>query len=589
MKVSGTYLKVIVKCLVFFFLVALVACERGKQTKIKQAKKIYAAEDITDGGILVVGISVEPEVLNPLTALSKTSRDIISLIFKRLADINEDLVSFSPKLARSWKFSGDSLKITFNLRTDVLWHDGALFTSKDVVFTYNMQTHPLVAWDGISYKLDIGDVEAPDDSTVVFTFQRRTPTMLMDTVEGYIVPEHLLKNVPPDNIAHADFNRRPIGTGPFKFKDWKSQQSITLAKFDRYYEKGKPHLDRVIFNVVPDNVNLYRNLLSGDIDFMEGVPSRDFAKLVKNWDKGYTAIRPISFLGRQYDFIGWNLIDPENYQKVLEEVGNEKPKLGRLLKPNRLFGSQKVRAALTMAIDRETTARIVTNGMSVQMDGPIPPILWAYNKKANKVWPYNLDLAREYLAEEGWIDSDGDGILDKDGVKLSFEMVTNSGNVQREQALTLIQEQLRKIKVEMIPRVLEPGLLFGRMLPSRNFDAALIGWNVSLKMDFTPLFHSSNITTPFHFTGFYSSDYDRWEEKVKMIFNRPEARKYWDKIAQLLSTELPYTWLYYRMERIAIHSRFKGTIFDKRGSYINVEDWWIPEAERTDTDKMVKG
>ncbi len=251
-----------------------------------------------------------------------------------------------------------------------------------------------------------------------------------------------------------------------------------------------------------------------------------------------------------------------------------------------MFGSQKVRAALTMAIDRETIARVVNHGMAIPMNGPIPPILWAYNEKANTVLPYNPELAKKYLREEGWRDSDGNGILDKDNVEFSFEMLTNSGNIRREQALTMIQEQLRKINVKMIPRVVEPGLLYGRMLPSRNFDAVLIGWNVGLKMDFSPLFNSSTFFTPFHFTGFYSKEYDRLEETAKNANNRYTAQKYWDKIAKLLSWELPYTWLYYKLECIAIHSRFKNINFDKRGSYIQIEDWWIPEEERTKTDKI---
>ena len=165
-------------------------------------------------------------------------------------------------------------------------------------------------------------------------------------------------------------------------------------------------------------------------------------------------------------------------------------------------------------------------------------------------------------------------------------MITNSGNIRREQALTMIQEQLRKINVEMIPRVVEPGLLYGRMLPLKNFDAALIGWNVGLKTDFSPLFHSSTLFTPFHFTGFYSKEYDTLEEAAKNSTNRNTAQKYWDKIAELLSTELPYTWLYYKLECIAIHSRFKNIKFDKRGSYIQIEDWWIPKEEHTKIDKI---
>lgn len=573
------------KYLTLLVILTLITCDSNRDN-IKRVGKKFTEKDIVDGGTLVIGINGEPETLNPLTALSKPARDVISLIFRRLADINEDLATFSPQLAKNWEFSPDSLSITFTLRTDVLWHDGVRFTSKDVVFTYNMQTDPLLAWDGISFKESITSVKSKDDSTLVFHFNHKTQTMLMDAVEGYIVPEHLLKNIPANKMHEANFNRQPIGNGPFKYIKWKTQQSISLIKFDQYYKKGKPHLDRVILKVIPDNVNLFRQLLSGEVDFVEGILPRDFTRLIKDWDKGKIIIRPVSFLGRQYDFIGWNLICPDSYAEALKKSGEGEPEIDKLLKPHKLFGNQKVRAALTMAIDRETITKVVNHGMAIPMNGPIPLILWAYNEKANTVWPYNPELAKKYLREEGWRDSDSDGILDKGSTKFVFEMITNSGNIRREQALTMIQEQLRKINVEMIPRIVEPGLLYGRMLPLKNFDAALIGWNVGLKADFSPLFHSSTFFTPFHFTGFYSKKYDTLEEAAKNSTNRNTAQKYWDKIAKLLSTELPYTWLYYKLECIAIHSRFKNINFDKRGSYIQIEDWWIPKEEHTKIDKI---
>lgn len=567
--------------------VFLIACGGGDQKKSRKMERKYSKEDIVDGGTLVVGITAEPDALNPLTALSKPARDIISLIFRRLADVNEDLYSFTPQLAKEWIFSDDSLKITFHLRTDVRWHDGKPFQAKDVVFTHTLQTDPDVVWDGISYKEDIKLVHAENDSTVVYEFHKKTPTMLMDAVEGYIIPQHILLEISPKDIHTLGFNRNPVGTGPFKFVNWESQQTIHLEKFNDYYENGKPHLDRIIFQIVPSNITLWQQVLSGDVDLMENVPPRNFVQLKEDWDAGKKDIRPISFLGRQYDFIGWNLIDHENYSIVMDETGQGEPDISRLLKPNKLFGSQKIRAALTMAIDRKTITKVVNNGLAAEMHGPVPLIWWVYNESANEIFPFDPDGAKRYLADEGWTDSDGDGILDKDGIKFSFEMATNSGNERREQALTLIQNQLRQIGVEMIPRILEAGLLFGRMLPSRDFDAVLIGWNVGLKMELTLLFHTASILYPFNFVSYSSSDFDSWEEIAKKSLNKEITQDYWNKVASRLSHDLPYTWLYYKMETVCLNRRFKGVQIDKRGVFINVEDWWIPTDVRTKTDMMV--
>ena len=566
--------------------ISIIDCSK-KPKKRADSRESYEYKDIATGGTLIIGVGSEPDALNPLVALSKTGRDVISLVFRRLADINEDLESFSPQLAKSWSFADDGLSIEFDLRSDVLWHDGEKFTSKDVVFTYNMHKNPDVAWDGISYKENITNVEYKNDSTAVFWFKKRTPKMLMDAVEGYIVPEHLLKDIDPKEIFSCDFNRNPVGAGPFRFKEWKNQQYIKLEKNETYFIPEKPYIDNVVFKVVPDNYNLFQQLLSYDIDYMEGIPPIDFVKLQNDWESESADIRPVKYLGRQYDFIGWNLIDPEVYKDALPRLQAGEIEIDECFKPNNLFGSQKVRAALTMAIDRKRISEIVNNGLAVRMDGPVAPILKEYDSAANKIWDYDQPLAKRYLSDEGWGDEDGDGVLEKNGESFIFEMISNSGDSRREHALTLIQEQLKQIGVKMTPRVLEAGLL-RRKLSQKDFDTVLIGWFVGLKMDFAPLFHSGNILSPFQFTSYSSSDFDEWEGIAKRTLDRDLSRQYWNRVSNLLSNDLPYTWLYYKFECSGIHKRFRGVTVDKRGALINVEDWWVPEEERIGRDRFTK-
>lgn len=558
----------------------------GQRSREDSARSGPAQRDKSQGGTLVVGVRADPESLNPLTALSQTSRNVIGLIFRRLADIEADLNSFSPRLAKGWTFSADSLAITFHLRTDVRWHDGVPFTAADVAFTFRLHKNPAVGWDGLSYKTDILGVTSDNDSTVTFHFRRRSLTMLMDAVEGYIIPKHLLQNIPAREIHHCDFNRHPIGTGPFTFEQWNDQQAIYLRRFDSYYKEARPYLDRVIFKVIPENFSLISQLRAGEIDLVEHISPADFQKLQAEWQAGHVPIRPYSYLGRQYDFIGWNLIDPGYYQRSLEKNKPQNTSLDHFIKPHPLFGNPKVRRALTMAIDRQALIQHVNHGLAVPMHGPVPPILKAYNEKANHAWPYRPAQARRLLLEAGWRDSDKDGYLDREGHPFDFELVTVSGNTRYEQVATIIQDQLRQIGVKMTPRPLEPALLFGQLLPAKDFDAALISWSVGLKMDLAPLFHSSSFFTPFHFTGYYSPHFDSLDAASKATLNRNTAQHYHDAIAQLLSRDLPYTWLYYRLNYSAIHSRFHDVTVDRRGIFNNVEEWWIPLSDRTASDKI---
>jgi len=557
-------------------------CERSKIPQNLSS----SPETITQGGVLVAGLNAEPESLNPLTALSQTSRNVIDLVFRRLADIDSDLVNFSPVLAKSWEISATELSITFHLRTDVTWHDGRPFSAKDVVFTHQLCVNPDLGWDGISFKENIKSVVAKNDSTVIFRFKQTSPSMLMDAVEGHIVPEHLLRDVPPEKLFECDFNRHPVGCGPFVFTEWRPQQFIILEKNPHYYLNGKPHLERIVFKIVPDNVSLHQQLLGGDIDLAEGLLPADLNRLKDAWEKGQSPFRPVNYLGRQYDFIGWNLVEPKCFQKLNKLPTNLKFNFAEWLIPHHLFGSQAVRAALTMAIDRKKITEIANSGQAIPMNGPVPPIIWAYNPAANKIWEYDPAHARKILKAEGWRDIDGDGILEKDGQKFRFEMITNTGNVRRQHVLTLLQEQFKAVGVEMIPRPVDPGLFASRIIPTRDYDALLFGWSVGLKMELAPLFHSSSFFQPFHFTSYYSPKFDSLEEKARTTLEPDSARLEWDRIANLLSTDLPYTWLYYKLECSAIHKRFRNVIVDQRGMYNNVEDWWIPLSEQTELDRL---
>jgi len=570
--------------LVILILTFLFACQNKKAPLSIHSDLFPVNQTVEDGGVLVAGIRKEPESLNPLFALSQSSRNIIGLIYSRLANLNADLNSFSPGLAHSWEVFEKQRQVVFHLRTDVNWHDGVPFSAQDVVRTFELHTNPEIAWDGINFKENISDVYAPDDSTVIFIFNKPDRTILMDAVEGYILPAHLM-NIPAGQLFTNSFNRHPVGTGPFRFEKWTDMQSITLVKNENYFISGKPHLDKIVFQIIPDNFNLMNQLKAGDIDLVEGIYPKDYQKIVRDWDNGKSNLRPITYMGRRYDFIGWNLIDPDTYKQAVERQ-IPADRIPELIKPNPLFGNHSVRVALTLALDRTAIMNTVNFGMAIPLHGPIPPILPAYKDSANIVWKYNPEKARQLLREQGWIDTDGDGIIDKNGKPFEFELITESGNLRWEQVATIVQDQLSAIGIKVHPRFLEPSLLYGKLLPEKDFDAVIIGWSVGLTPDFSPLFHSSTFFSPFHFTGYYSEVYDSLDLAAKTAPDAVSAQPFYDDIARLLSHDLPYTWLYYRLECSAVHSRFKNIIYDKRGLFNNPEDWWIPKKERITIDTI---
>jgi len=568
----------------FLVILGLLSTCQQKQS-VPQTAFIQPNQDtlITSGGVLLAALNAEPETLNPLSALSEPARQVIGLIFLRLANINSDLTTFTPSLATKWDTLPDARALRFHLRTDVRWQDGVPVTARDVQFTFRLQSNPAYGWDGLPFKTNITKVAAIDDSTVIFFFKHPSRTMLMDAVEGEILPEHVLREMTPDQLLAADFNQQPVGNGPFQLVEWKPQQTIILKRNPDYYDYPRPYLDRVIFKIIPDNANLTRQLLSGELDLAENLLPRDFERLSLRWREGKGNLRPVSFLGRQYDFIAWNLVEPSSYRSLDHRRTDN---IIDKLRPHRLFGSRTVRAALTMALDRQRIGEIVNGELFRPMNGPIPLILWAYNPNANHIWEYNPARARQLLSAEGWQDNDYDGILEKGQIKFQFEMLTNSGNIRRQHALTLIQDQLKAIGVAMRPRLVEPQVLIEKFIVPREFDALLFGWNVGLKMELTSLFHSSTFFHPFHFTSYYSTTFDILEDRARAALDTRLAQQQWDKIAALLSEELPYTWLYYKVDCAAIHKRFRNVIIDQRGVFVNVAEWWIPAAERLPHDRL---
>ena len=498
------------------------------------------------GDTLVVGAISDADSLNPLTSNSRNAADIEELLFLGLTRTNPDF-SPGPSLAKSWEFSEDHLALTFDLRDDVYWHDGVKTTAHDVKFTYELQKNPVIAWSAIKWKDYIEAVEVIDDYTVKFIFSRLYPYQLMDATVGPVVPKHLLEKVPTEEMQSADFNRHPVGNGPYRLKEWKAQQYVVLEANDKFY-RSRPPLDKIIFKVVPDQENLVLQLKSGQVDFLESIPPRFYRDLVKQ-ENLVSHVYP----SRSYTYLGWNMKNP-------------------------LFHSRKVRQALTMAINREEIIDALLFDFGEVCHGPISPIIWAHNPDVRK-FPYELARSRKMLAEEGWEDRDGDGWLDKNGKSFEFELKTNKGNQIREDITVIVQDQLQKIGIRVQPNILEWTVLL-EDLKKRNFEATVMGWSVGLKMDMTTIWHSTSINDKFNFVSFSNLDFDRLNDRAKFEMDQEQAKAMWYRAQDFIAEEQPYTFLYIPKQLNFVRKRFQNVQQETVGWAYNLSQWWVPKAEQ---------
>ncbi len=480
------------------------------------------------GSRLVLGSIGDASFLNPVLSQDSASGDINGLVYNGLLKYNRNLV-LTGDLASSWKvIPGDKPEIIFELRKGVLWHDGAPFTARDVIFTYKVimdkKTNTVRRSD---YEL-VESVTAQGDFTISVKYKKPFSPGLESWTIG-IIPEHILRD---EDINTTFFNRRPVGTGPFCFKEWISDEKIVLEANARYFE-GRPHLDEIIYRIIPETSLMEIELLTGGVDYA-GVFPHQFERMKKNPD--FDTHKQTS-LG--YTYIGYNC---------------ERP----------LFRDKAVRQALTCAVNREEILTCILYGHGVAATGPFPPHMWYYNPGL-RAYPPDLEKARRLLADAGWVDTDGDGLLDKNGKPLAFTLITNSGNDTRKDIAVLVQRRWKKLGIKATPQLYEWSTFINTYINPRNFDACILGWSLSVDPDCYSIWHSSQIKDGFNFVSYRNEEVDSLLEEGRSEYNRKKRKAIYGRIAEILAEDAPYTFLYVPQALSSLRRKFVIVEEDKKG------------------------
>jgi peptide/nickel transport system substrate-binding protein len=499
------------------------------------------------GDIMVEGSIGDASNLIPLLASDNTSHTIAGMIFNGLVKYDKD-INVIGELAESWDISPDGLVITFHLRKRVKWHDGQPFTAADVLYTYKVTIDPKTptAYNGDFLK--VKKAEVLDPYTFRVTYDKPFAPALMSWGAA-IYPRHLLEE---KDITQSPLTRRPIGTGPYKFKEWVTGEKIVLVSNPEYYE-GRPYIDGYIMRIIPDTATMFLELRANGIDQM-GLTPLQYTRQTETplFKKNYNKYRYLSF---SYTFMGYNLKNP-------------------------LFTDKRVRQALAHAIDKDAIISGVLLGLGKPATGPLKPGTWAYNPNVH-VYPYDPAKAKALLAESGWQDTNGDGILDKDGQPFRFELITNQGNEVRGKCAEIIQENLAKIGIDMKIRIVEWAAFVNNFINKRRFDATILGWTIPMDPDLYDVWHSSK-TKPeeLNFISFANTEVDDLLEKGRSTFDQKERKKCYDRIQEILAEEQPYNFLYVPDALPIIHARFRGIEPAPIGIGYNFIKWYVPQDEQ---------
>lgn len=500
------------------------------------------------GGTLVVTTPADFDSFNPLISTSYDTNELQRhLLFMTLVRYGDDL-EVEPYLAERWELADDGLSVTYHIRKDVKWHDGTPTTAADVLFTYQRAIEPAVGYPNVATFAEYTGGELLDDYTVRFTFAKPIAEPVENIALLPIAPKHLLENVKGADMRNYPFARTPVGNGPYKFVRWTANQEVVLEANDAFSPSlgGQPWIDRVVYRIVPEQTTEVSMLLSGQSDLMRAVPPQD-AKRVEESDRARLMVYP----HRQYVYVAWN------------------PRLP-------LFDTANERRAMTYAIDRKRMIDALMYGYGDLAATHTFLTSWTQDPSIEAL-PYDPERAKQLLSEEGWRDTNGDGVLDQNGRRFEFNLMTNEDNDLRADMLVLIKDDLAKIGVVARP-VLREWTVLLEETQRKDYDAFVSGWVPDFTYDPRDLFHSEAIDGRYNFVSFANPTADSLIDLGTATPRREEAKPIWSAFQRLLAEEQPYTWCYLVRERVGLSNRVHGVKpMDARGHIRQIPTWWLTE------------
>ncbi len=484
------------------------------------------SQNVRKGGHLTEASGSDPTTFNPVFSTDTVSSIVWGMTFTGLLDSRVD-GTLIPAIAKAVpRVAADQRTYKFDLRQDVFWSDGRQVTSDDVVFTYNLMagsTYDYKAinsryWPDLETYLD--SVTAPDKFTVII----KTKVPYAPFLTNYTfppLPKHILQPVvekaPPD-FRKADFNFAPTAvSGPFAFDRWDKSQQVVLKANPKHF-LGRPNLDSYVMKTVSDQIAVANQLKTGEIDVGIIVPSL--------WDDMATVgtVNRISFVAPSYDYFGYNM-DPANPKRPVTGKTFGDPATGKM-----------VRQALYYAVDRQSLADKVYFKQAVVATSVEPKTSWALTDNVMK-YPYDPKKAAELLDQAGWKPGP-DGIRLKEGVRLSFELITDVGTAARVTTIQVLAESWRKIGVDAQPKPIQ-FTEYVKTSTTRDFDMVMGGIASGVDADLTQLYHSRIIGKGLNRMGYSNPKLDDLLDKAVQVLDQSKRKEIYTQIQQILMEDVP--------------------------------------------------
>jgi peptide/nickel transport system substrate-binding protein len=500
------------------------------------------------GGTFREGVAGNPRFLNPLLCEANTvDQDLCALLYRGLTKINKQ-GRVLPDIAEDWTVAEERI-YTFRLRQDQFWHDGQPITADDVLFTVGiLQDAHVISLPDLTVLWRTVTVEKVDNFTVRFTLSEPYTPFLDYTAIG-LLPRHIYGNVPPAELASSALNGNPIGAGPMAVEQVAGDH--VRLKPHPFYTGPSPYLSALEFHFYPDHPSLMAAFIAEEIDGISTILPADMPIAEQRED-----LQLLSTVQAAYTTVIFNLNNPNTP----------------------FFQDKLVRQALYHALDREALVEETLAGQGIVAHTLFLPENWAYHPDVPE-YRHSAIEAAQLLDQAGWVDSNGDGVRDKDGRPMQFLIHTNDDPLQQ----ALIEQMAadwQTVGVRAVPTPVTFAGLVNDLLVPRTFDAALVTWETPGDPDPYPLWHSSQaVGGGANYAGWKNEEADEIMERARAITNEAERKRLYSRFQEIFADEVPALVLYYPVYTYGVSQRVQnvqiGSINNPAERFADFADWYI--------------
>lgn len=482
---------------------------------------------------------------------------------------------------------------TYFLKPEVKWADGTPYTTRDLEFAYAVINNPFVDGESLRvYYQDLIQCQALDEQIIRMKYRQQYFKSFEFTagLAAYGPPLHVfegyfredgktltLENLTPEEeeaqgkvsaygqvfgkFFNTDdrYNLKPLGTGPYIVDEWVRADRVELRRNPNHWDtENGAYLDKLVFKFIPDNVTAMQALKAGEIDFFFAMNSEQFFEdLEPQPDWFQDRYVKAQWFSPGFSYVGWNLLNP-------------------------LFQDRRVRVALRLLFNVEEFVDKKLRGAAVPISGSQYYFGPGYDHDVKPIG-YDPEAARDLLADAGWIDTDNDGILDKNGEDFSFSFLMPPGNPVVEEQAALIQEAFKGAGIKMEVDKLE-WASFLEKVKGKEYDVVRLGWSQPLESDPFQIWHGSQAglgKRSSNHVSFSNPQADALIEMLRLTLDEEKRKRIHSAFHRILDREQPYMFLYTPKDFGAYHRRVRGVKWYNIRPGFDLTEWYVPTAEQT--------